>query len=150
MDNEQLTRILKRNPKMEKVYRGSFPCDDLPNPSSLIYPAALIVNLDPSFFDGSHWIAIFAYGKGREVIYFDSYAIPPNILINNDFLSYFPRVIRNKRAYQAFNTETCPLYCILFIYFLSIGYSFNYFIRLLENCYNSDLFVKDIINKLIE
>lgn len=150
MDGEQLSRILIRNPKMDAVFRGCFPCNELPDPITLKYPAALIVNLDPDFLEGSHWIALYAYGLGREVIYFDSYALPPNILINNDFLFHFPRVVRNKKQYQAFKTETCPLYCILFIYFLSIGYPFTYYIRLLDNCYNTDLFVRDMINKLIE
>jgi hypothetical protein len=149
MDEEQISKILHQNQKTNNVFRGCFPCNLIPNPSTMKHPSALIVNLDPHIFRGSHWVAIFTNGMERQVIYFDSYALPINLLINN-FLSKFPKIIRNKRSYQAYNAETCAQYCILFIYFLSLGYSFDYFLELLDNCGQSDLFVRNMINKIIE
>lgn len=150
MDNEQIDNILEGNPRTRRIYKGCFPCDGLPDPLSINYPAIFIVNMDPSGFDGSHWVALYANGLGRELIYFDSLHLPTNIMINNDFLIHFPKVIRNKETFQSFNKNSCPYYCILFTYFLSLGYSFSYFLQVLEDSIYPDLFVKNICNNMIE
>lgn len=149
MDGEQINKILYQNHKTQKTFKGCFPCNLLPDPTSLEYPATLIVNMDPHPLEGSHWIAIFANGLGKEVYYFDSYALPIHIQINNDFLTHFPKVVRNKTTYQSFNANTCAQYCILFVYFLSIGYSFTYFLQILDRSIYSDLFVRELINNFI-
>lgn len=149
MDNEQISNILLKNNVTRKYYRGCFPCNLLPNPTTLKYPCALIVNMEPFGFDGSHWIALFASGIGRELIYFDSLLLPVNIIINNDFLIHFPKVVKNKKTFQSFTANTCAYYCILFIYFLSIGYPFSYFLQILDNSVYSDLFVRELLNDFI-
>lgn len=150
MDEEQISNILYQNQRTRRIFKGCYPCNQLPDPSHLNYPAAMIVNLDPKGFDGSHWIAIFASGIGRELTYFDSYCLPINIFINNDFLIHFPKVTRNKQIYQSYSANTCPYYCILFIYFLSIGYPFSYFLKILDTTTQSDLFVQNLLNNMIE
>ena len=103
------------------MFLGCFPSDRLPPPTSLQYPAALIVNLDPHGQRGSHWVGIFAYGLQRDVIYFDSLDLPilPSIAI---FLKAFPHVKKNTKPYQSPLANTCAHYTIYFIYFLSHGH----------------------------
>ncbi|KAF7636004.1 hypothetical protein Mgra_00004585 [Meloidogyne graminicola] len=49
-----------------------FPCNNLPKP---VEGKALIVNLDPQGYEGSHWISIYVQNKD-EIIYFDSLNLP--------------------------------------------------------------------------
>nr|CAD2124556.1 unnamed protein product [Meloidogyne enterolobii] len=150
MDSQQISKILRSNEKTAKIFKGCFPCDLIPNPSHLTYPAALVVNLDSHQLKGSHWIAIYAYGTKREVIYFDSLALPVNSVIEEKFLNKFSKTIRNKKPYQSIFEDTCGQHCICFIYFLSLGYTFNKYINYLEGYPKAcDLFVKKFMNKMI-
>nr|CAD2159609.1 unnamed protein product [Meloidogyne enterolobii] len=150
MDSEQISKILRSNEKTARIFKGCFPCDLMPNPSHLNYPAALVVNLDSHQLKGSHWIAIYAYGEKREVIYFDSLALPVNSIIEEKFLNKFSRALKNKKPYQSIVENTCGQHCICFIYFLSLGYTFNEYIKYLEGYPKScDLFVRKFMNKMI-
>jgi hypothetical protein len=130
-----------------RFFIGCYPSDGLPDPKSIQYPSAFIVNLDPHQFAGSHWIAI--YVKREEAYYFDSLALPVNEIIDESFLKEFPRVRKNAKAYQSPDNNTCAHHCISFIYFISIGYDFDQYLKLLDTNFNADLFVKTIVNKMI-
>ena len=113
------------------MFLGCFPCDLLPSPDSLQYPKALIVNFDSHEKEGSHWVAIYAQGRQRDVIYFDSLALPiPPLIIN--FLNKFPRIKRNLIPFQSPLANTCAHYTIYFIYYLSQGHSFDNFLHQLN------------------
>lgn len=150
MDTIQINKILSTNPQTRSVFRGCYPCDRLPDPFDLLYPSALIVNLDPHQMKGSHWIAMFAQGLAREIIYFDSLNLPTSEVILNNFLKKFPKMRRNTKAYQSPFSSSCAHFCILFVYFISQGYTFDQFLSLLEKNYNMDNFVRIIVNKFIE
>jgi hypothetical protein len=149
METVQINKILGSNAQTRRFYRGCFPCDQIPEPSSLKYPAAMVVNLDAHQFKGSHWVAIFAYGLNRPVIYFDSLALPISPIIDERFLKKFPKTITNPSPYQNPLTDLCAHYCIVFIYFLSKGISFPKFIETLERTNNSDLFVMKLFKNII-
>ena len=133
-----------------RIFKGCYPCDLLPSPAAWSYPSGFVVNLDPHIFEGSHWVTIFADGAEKDVVYFDSLAIPPNDIINDNFLSFFPSILRNAKKYQSKGTTTCAHYCILCVYYLSQGHSFSNFLRTLDNHIDTDLFVKEMVNNLIE
>jgi hypothetical protein len=141
MDTFQINKILGSNAQTRRFYRGCFASDQIPDPSSLKYPASLVVNLDPHQFKGSHWVAIFAYGLNRPVIYFDSLALPVSPIIEEEFLKKFPKILTNPSPYQNPLSDICAHYCITFIYFLSNGILFPQFIETLENTNDTDLFV---------
>jgi len=110
----------------------------------------MVVNLDPHQFEGSHWIAVYAHGLGREVVYFDSLNLPTSPIIEECFLRFFPRTLRNSQAYQSPQENTCPYFCICFIYYTALGFSLPQFLKLLDSNLNNDLFVKELINKMVE
>lgn len=149
MDSITIEKILNLGSRTSKIFKGCFPCDLLPQPEKLDYPAALIINLETHQFEGSHWVAVFAHGLEKEVYYFDSLALPIKKTIA-DFLGAFPNLIKNSHAYQNLFSHTCAHYCICFIYFLSIGYEFNNFLNMLSKQNNSDEFVRHFVNKMIE
>lgn len=117
---------------------------------SLHFPAAFVVNLDPHKKEGSHWVSIIAFGLNREVIYFDSLALPISQTINQQFLMAFPRTQWNSKAYQSPTATTCAHYCICFIYYISLGLNFDQFLKLLDSTHYTDLFVNQFANKMIE
>lgn len=109
----------------------------------------MVINLDKAKDFGSHWVGIFAEGLKKPVYYFDSYAMEPIEEIKN-FLEGFTKIIRNRFPYQSIKTNVCGHYVITFIYFLSFPYSFDYFIKQLDSSKNTDLFVKNIVKKMIQ
>ena len=150
MDASLIEPILRQNPQTRKMFKGCFPADKLPSPHQLLFPASLVANLDPEGMAGSHWVAMFAPGIGREIYYFDSLALPISPFIMDGFLSHFPCIVRNSHAYQSAKAQTCPHFCIFFIYSLSIGQDFSAFLNVLHSQIDRDLFIKEIVNKLIE
>jgi len=104
--------------------------------------------LDPYGYEGSHWIVIYIK-YNDEVIYFDSLALPTSICIINSFLRNFPKIIRNLKRYQAPFAGTCAHHCISFIYFYSKNYNFEQYLEFLDKQSNPDLFVLNIVNKMI-
>lgn len=147
MNTDQIDKILKSNSVTKKYYQGCFPSDQPPH--ELSYPASIIFNLDKSNREGSHWIGMFIMGPKKEVNYFDSYGIEPLGNIKN-FLKKYPKIIMNRYPYQSLYSDVCGHYCITFIYFLSLGYSFDRFIKMLDSNINTDLFVKTIVKEMIK
>lgn len=149
MENDLINKILKENPQTRRIFQGCFPSDCLPLPSSLKYPAALVANLDPSFLDGTHWIAIFAPGIRREIYYFDSFCFPLSPIIEAMFLCKFLKIVKNTKPFQTAKYKTCPHHCISFIYHLSLGYTFDQYLYKLSKNNDPDLFVKNFCNQLL-
>jgi hypothetical protein len=148
MDSRQINKVME-HVKM-KVFQGCFPCDRLPHPSALNYPAALIVNLDPHGFEGSHWVAIYARGRNKDVYYFDSLNLPILPIINEKFLNHFSKVIRNTKPFQSITSDSCAQHVICFLYFMNSGKTFDRYLHFLDFKSNPDLFVKLFIRKMIK
>ena len=55
MDNKSLAEIIKKIPILKFKYVGSFPADDIPQ---LMNNTFAIVNTDPSYKEGTHWIML--------------------------------------------------------------------------------------------
>ena len=72
MDTCQVNKTFFRN----KLFKGVFPCDQLPKQSHFDLPYGLIVNTDPSSKPGEHWFAIFVNENNHAEI-FDSFGKPP-------------------------------------------------------------------------
>lgn len=145
MDNNQITKILTSSKITSPKFLGCFPCDQLPDPNSIKFPASLIVNLDPHQFPGSHWIAIFVYGLDQKTIYFDSLSLPINELVIKSFLNAFPGINFNQIPYQSLSSNSCGHFCICFVYFLSFGLTFTQFIDKLNSFNNPEMFVQIFI-----
>lgn len=142
---------MRTNARTDRVFRGCFASDQLPPPSLINYPAALIVNRDPHHKKGSHWMAIYANSLAEPVMYFDSLAMSIPSAINYSFLNKFTAgVQKNKNPYQSPFASTCAPLCISFIYYMSLGYTFENFLRILDLSSSPDLFSLEILNKLIK
>jgi hypothetical protein len=144
MDSQIIERILLSTKTGRKSFRGCFPSDRLPNP--LKYPFGIIINEDPSFKQGSHWVAVFAK-DAETVYYFDSFARKPIESIEK-YLSNFAHVSKNSQSFQSLIGQTCGQYCIFFIYYSSLGISYHNTLKILSNQENPDVYVQYFVKRL--
>lgn len=106
----------------------------------------MVVNLDASEYVGSHWVAIFAPNK-QNVYYFDSLGAEPRGAIK-EYLRKYKFVTKNKRIIQSITSDSCGYYAICFIYFTSIGETFESIMKLFSNHSDTDIFVRHIVRLL--
>ena len=95
---------------------------DLPSPAARPACAneSLILNLDDSNGNGTHWTCLFV--KGKSSYYFDSFGLPPP----KEVINYCPN---NSRYYNTFKIQKpeeviCGHYCIYVLYRLDKGCKF--------------------------
>jgi len=113
MDTDQIRRAMNKG---NQRFLGVFARDkiaDLRVPSRR--PVGLIVNTDPSWKSGTHWVCMYLDGENRGT-YFDSYGrLPPH----DDFYSFMTNngehwTINNQTLQQR-NSSSCGRYCIFYL-----------------------------------
>lgn len=92
-----------------------------------------VFNLDPSYKGGSHWVALFININSHEVLYFDSYGLPPPEQISRFMRSLTlqdskMQLKHNARRFQYKDSE-CGMYSMIFILCMLSGESFKYFCK---------------------
>ena len=121
------TLDIRRILKYVDHFGGVYPLDRLP--LVLIKPKSFIINLDPSYKEGSHWVAVIFYKSGH-AYYFDAFGRQPT----EEILTFIERFASNgynysKNKYQDDNSSLCGYYCILFIL-----YGEKRFSSIFKNC----------------
>ena len=139
---------MESNSVTRKYYQGCYASDKIPNIENLRFPASLIFNLDEAKNEGSHWTCVFINGR-KEANYFDSYAQQPEGDIK-EFLNKFNKLRMNQYPYQSLTSDVCGHYCIVFLYYFSLGHTYDTFLKKLNTSENPDLFVKLIVNKMLK
>ena len=82
---------------------------------------AYIVNTQPSYKPGEHWVAV-TFNRNGDLLYFDSYGLPPMEKEIIDFIhNHSTRWIFNKQPLQSLYAITCGLYCIFVLDAVSRG-----------------------------
>lgn len=145
MNTIQINKILSRSPVTCSNYLGCFPADQIPK---VAFPSAMVVNIDPSWQDGSHWIAIFIQSN-NSVEYYDSFGIWPPL--NPDilrFLNNFSTIIYNEIPLQSMHSKSCGKHAIYFIFQKSLGRSFDEIISRLRHA-NADRLVNEFVRRKI-
>jgi len=117
-------------------YYGVYPRDRIPR--LMQTPAGIIVNTDPHSKPGTHWVAIYV-DEYRRGAFFDSYGRPPL----REFASFMQRnsVVSeySHRMLQDVSSNVCGEYCVLYLYYRSIGVGMSEFLDL----FSSDTVVND-------
>jgi hypothetical protein len=145
MDTRQIERILRSCALTRRYFEGVFAADRLRLPTH--YPASIVANLDESKESGSHWVGIFAKSPS-EVLYFDSYGMPPDGKILH-FLRNFARIRPNNFPVQSVISNVCAAYCVYFIYMCSRGENYADILSRLAHKQNSDAFVRNFMYELV-
>lgn len=116
MNNIEITKVLSKNRLTKNCFRGVFPIDRIPN---RVYkkPASYVINTDPSYAPGTHWVAIhFPKGRRSPAEFFDSFGRAP---FNKKFIEFLTnnseRYIYNVRELQNRFSLMCGKYCCLYL-----------------------------------
>lgn len=152
MNSLEINKILSRNNVTSPFYIGCFPANQIPLYASH-YPLCMVVNMDPGWLPGSHWIAIYSPCQNW-VEYYDSFAIwpPPSEYICK-FLQTFNFIRFNYMPLQSPSSSACGKHAIYFLYNRCAGFSFDNIIKYLANRKKADtavshFFRNNIFNKL--
>lgn len=94
-------------------FGGIFPLNRLP----LVFkkPRLFIINLDPSYQQGTHWVAVH-FDRLGYAYYFDSFGRPPAGQILTFLERFAPRGYQySKDKIQDDNSTSCGYFCVLFV-----------------------------------
>lgn len=152
MDSRQIYAALKSNKRTKHCFHGIYPMDMLPDKSNLWSNTSsnkqyIIVNTDPSYKPGEHWIALCLSKNGKHNEYFDSYGQAPNIKIahylNDNYLFL-------TKPMQGFLTTTCGQWCMYYILHKCFGGSFSELassLDMLDTPLERDSYVNQIVSR---
>lgn len=129
MNSNEISDVLGKVP----CFKGVYAADEFSkimklNRKSPAY--AFIINTDPSWKPGSHWVAFYIDGKSENVEFFDSFGYHPQIsfLTSDYFTTYYSQYVKkknirtkfkfktNKQRIQATDSDSCGLFCCMYVY----------------------------------
>jgi len=149
MNTIQLTHILSSDPYASKYFGGVFPSNHSP---LTIYKAPLcfIINTDPSFKSGRHWLALYINEK-KNIEFFDSYG---NSIDKYPFIMRFVQrhseighCKENTRRLQSSLSSTCGQFCLYFLLWRCRGISFENIVKsFVDNANTNDFMVTSFVN----
>lgn len=120
-----INRLLKKVPH----FGGVYPINRLP--IILKKPVSLVINLDPSYKEGSHWVAVYFEVSGYGY-YFDSYGKEPTSHVLTLLERFAPKGYSfSKHKFQDDFSTSCGYFCVLFVI---LANSRRKFLNLFEKC----------------
>ena len=104
--------------------------------------ALFIYNLEPSYMNGSHWVATFV--KNRVINYFDSFGMPPFQEIVNHAKKENLTLLHQDNQIQNLYTTTCGYFCLYFLNEMNKGTSYYDLLSVFDinNTLNNEKFIK--------
>lgn len=141
MNSQQIISAVKEQPFLQKVFKGVFAFDQIPEKA---LPGYYIINLDPSYKPGSHWVCAKII-KGKRNIFFDSYGFPPKGEKLKIFLG--KNTQHNKKRLQNSFSTACGQWCLFFMYFSEKKFSLQNIVKKFSSKYTyaNDFFVNEIV-----
>lgn len=116
MNTLEITRILSKNRSTKNCFRGVYSIDKIPN---RVYkkPSSYVINTDPSYQPGTHWVAVYFPKERRSPAeFFDSFGRAP---FNKRFITFLTnnsdRYIYNAKQLQNHYSLMCGKYCCLYL-----------------------------------
>ena len=145
----KLNEVLNRSNVTKSMYLGAFPSCIKPQTRRKKY--SFILNTDDHYETGQHWCAFMA--NGQKISFFDSLGREPwdpsfpthfqNIVDDYDQVEYTQARLQN------WTSKTCGYFCIHFIYILSLGLDYKYFLNEYSNSFlENDSVVLDFYNSI--
>lgn len=101
---------------------GVYSIDTLPD---RISDSIFFINSDPSDLPGEHWVCVFFPHQNSPAEFFDSLGHEPNYYSSNIAHFMNNNFKYNTQRLQAYNSSTCGLYCLFFLYYRVRGYTFS-------------------------
>lgn len=131
LNNVQLDYLAFNHPQLGKYYVGTTACDKLPTTLPKEGKTAFIVNTDPHDKPGRHWIAVWIEGDRCELL--DSFSLsldvyPDSAPLQQWLQRHFKEIVMNSSSLQAFNSDSCGDYALMYLIDKSNGRSMEYFV----------------------
>lgn len=131
--------------KKYRWFGGVYSIDRLPH--LITKPKAFVINLDESYKEGSHWVAVNFNNYGR-ALYFDSFGREPEGLI----LTFIERNAPNgyshsSMKYQGNDSTACGYFCVLFVILANRLRKFFSLFRICKHSMNEKI-LKNILIKI--
>lgn len=130
MDDNTILEFMMSDSRLKQIFRGVYPSDKVPH---ILKRGLYIINTEPSFMEGRHWVALSCMDNCSTVDYFDSYGKEPFPELDKHLKKLKIKVRYNACVLQSEQSDVCGDYCILFCYFLSRGHDMEYFISLFSD-----------------
>ena len=111
MNNVQIARLLNSHRLIKPYFGGVFSADQIIKQYNQLRNKFVVVNLDPSWKTGSHWVGIY-FDEGKNE-YFDSYGWEPPYIEFDDMLRNYKM---NACQLQHPLTTVCGQYCCFYIW----------------------------------
>jgi hypothetical protein len=108
-----IEHLLKKHNLTKKFFGGVYCSNTLPKIQNVDKKIFFVVNLDPSYKNGSHWVVIMLNKKGKKNIYFDSYGLAPKKYGFKKYMHHFYKY--NSKKLQHHFSTCCGQWCMYFI-----------------------------------
>lgn len=110
MNSDLIDHLLSKDKITRKKFRGVFSRDNIPTPKHA--ENFYVVNLDTSYQDGSHWVAMYI-SENNTCEYYDSFGIKPQ---HNEIKYHLgPDYIYNEMQIQHPFSSVCGQHVIFYI-----------------------------------
>lgn len=120
METQEIHCALMVKRSTAPSFSGVYPIDKIPSKENLRYDqrgkSFIIINLDPSYKTGSHWVAVCINLKGC-CEYFDSYGREPPRLI----AEYLGSCLKSTVQFQSLASTTCGQWCVIYVWYRCKG-----------------------------
>lgn len=112
------------------IYSGIISSNELSHVKNA-YQSLYIVNTDPAYLPGSHWIAIYSDGENCEL--FDSLGNNPNRYGEyfSRFMNQYKKFTYSTAKLQSDDSNKCGIFCIYYSYYRSRGFDLSQIINAL-------------------
>ena len=120
MDEITLGTVLLNDPFCRDVFKGTYPSNELLQPT-FTFPACYIINTDKNYAKGAHWFVLYLENRSCDnariqAQIFDSLGPDVNRISQTLKISlYGMKISKNMLRYQAFNSNSCGLFCLYYI-----------------------------------
>ena len=104
MRGNEIVDLLHFFPQVKTHFLGVYSLDQLKNIKFKAWQAA-IINLEPSYLEGSHWFTVICTGKER-------FELTDSLGTTRQFVNrFFNKCEFNKTILQPLNSHSCGLFC---------------------------------------
>ena len=113
MNSRQLRWILSGDKLTKLSFRGVYAIDEMKLIKTVSYSSSFVINLDPSYMPGSHWVAVY-FDRNGVGEYFNSFARYLPHKVHHFLRSHAKGWQYNRMQVQELYTMTCGQFVVLY------------------------------------
>ena len=150
MNEIDINQYLILDQFVKQIYRGVISSNELFKIDKSV-KSLYIVNTDPNYLPGSHWICIYSQGEICEI--FDSLGNNPKEYSKHftNLMQEYEKCIYSTVKLQSVSSNLCGIYCIFYCYLKSRGFELYEILNTFsENTQMNDYLMKNFLDRVHE